>query len=323
LLIARVLRGEGARGSVVEAADDYLREHLEEAIAEYRRLNTTGGTLGISSDAARELLPGYGTPAERTAKSNARHGGSSGEDQPWRAGARAVSWFLLGGGTLVALVCLFFILHSGRPSPHTDLASLLTQNPDDYALSFGHFLDLTGPAMALFRVPLALTAVGLFGGALSHFLLRRRGQGHAATLALAAGAFLFLLATHRGLAIFSPTLTSYQLAERIAPVLRPDDLVVIHGEYEAGSTLGFYLRRNDLHLVEGRSSNLWYGSFFPDAPRIFETRESIAAKWRGPRRIFLWQDPHDPERKVLELPGKVYVVADSGGKEILSNQPKE
>jgi hypothetical protein len=123
------------------------------------------------------------------------------------------------------------------------------------------------------------------------------------------------------LRIFSPTLTSEQLARTIAPQLRPDDLIAIHGEYEAASFLGFYLHRTDLHIVEGRSSNLWYGSFFPDAPRIFETRDSIAGRWLGPQRIFLWQDPSDHDRPPLTLPSPVYVIADSGGKQILSNRP--
>ncbi len=250
---------------------------------------------------------------------NASHGGSPGQNAPWLAGARAVSTFLLAAGTLCAVSCLFFVLHAGT-SPNTDLAALLQQNPGNYALSFGHFLDLTGPAMALFRVPLALTAIALFAGTLAHYLLRRRNQTHAATLALAAASFLFLIAAHQGLVIFSPTLTSYQLAQSIAPQLRPGDMIAIHGEYEAGSTLGFYLRRNDLHIVEGRSSNLWYGSFFPDAPPIFETRESIARKWTAPQRIFLWQDPSDAERPPLELPAPIFVIAKSGGKQILSNR---
>ena len=104
------------------------------------------------------------------------------------------------------------------------------------------------------------------------------------------------------------------------PNCTPGDMVAIHGEYEAGSTLGFYLRRNDIHIVEGRSSNLWYGSFFPDAPAIFETRESIARKWQGPQRIFLWQDPQDHDRPPLPLT-PIYVIATSGGHQILSNQP--
>jgi hypothetical protein len=98
-------------------------------------------------------------------------------------------------------------------------------------------------------------------------------------------------------------------------------MIAIHGEYEAGSTLGFYLHRADLHIVEGRSSNLWYGSFFPDAPKIFETRESISQKWSGNQRIFLWQDQSDQDRSPLALPAPVFVVANSGGKQILSNQP--
>ncbi len=120
--------------------------------------------------------------------------------------------------------------------------------------------------MGAFRGPLILTAIALFGGTLATWLLRRNYKPHAANLWLAAAAFGFLLAAHLGLQIFSPVLTSKQLADAIAPDLKPDDIIVIHGEYEAGSTLGFYLQRNDIHILEGRSSNLWYGSFFPDAP---------------------------------------------------------
>lgn len=234
---------------------------------------------------------------------------------------RRIATALLVAGTVGAAAALYFVLHTQTPSANTDLATLLQQNPADYALSFGHFLDLNARALGMFRTPLVLTVIALFGGTLAHWELRRRGLSDAATLALAAGSFLFLVAAHQGLVIFSPTLTSHKLAEAIAPRLKPGDMVAIHGEYEAGSTLGFYLRRNDLHIVEGRSSNLWYGSFFPDAPPIFETRESIAAKWQGTQRIFLWQDPSDAERPVLKLPGDVFVIASSGGKQILSNRP--
>jgi 4-amino-4-deoxy-L-arabinose transferase-like glycosyltransferase len=231
------------------------------------------------------------------------------------------STVLLAGGILAAIFSVFFLAHAQAPAPNTDLASLLNQNPADYAMSFGHFLDLNARSLGMFRICLWLVIVSLFGGTLAHFLLRRRGRQHAATLALAAGSFLFLAAAWKALVIFSPTLTSVQLAQAIAPQLHAQDLVVIHGEYEAGSTLGFYLRRNDLHLVEGRSSNLWYGSFFSDAPKVFETRESVAGRWARPQRIFLWQDPSDRDRPPLTLPAPVFVVASSGGKQILSNQP--
>jgi hypothetical protein len=221
-------------------------------------------------------------------------------------------------GSVAALAALFFVMHTQPPGPNTDLAALLQQNPGEYALSFGHFLDLNAQAMGAFRRPLILTAVSLFGGTLAAWVLRRNYRPHTANLWLAAGAFGFLLAAHIGLQIFSPVLTSKQLADAIAPVLKPDDLILIHGEYEAGSTLGFYLRRNNIHIFEGRSSNLWYGSFFPDAPSIFEDATSLKMRWSGVQRIFMWQDLSQPLPK---LPGKVYVIVQSGGKEIVSNQP--
>ena len=234
-----------------------------------------------------------------------------------QAGQR-IALVLLLLGSAAALIAGFFVLHSHAPDPHTDLASLLRQNPGDYALSFGHFLDLNAQAMGAFRDPLILTACALFGGALANWLCRRDYHPHAGNLWLAGSAFVFLMAAHIGLQTFAPVLTSEQLAKAIEPNLKPGDLIVIHGEYESASTLGFYLQRDDLHLLGGRSSNLWYGSFFPDAPHIFEDDLSLSLKWTGPRRIYLWQDLSEA---VPVLPGKTFFIAQSGGKEILSNQP--
>ena len=202
-----------------------------------------------------------------------------------------------------------------------DLALLLGENPGEYALSMGHFLDLNAKAMGMFRLPLAIAAVCLGLGWPLAWWLRRSGRRHASNLALAASTFGFLLAAHMGLGIFAPVLSSAQLAEAIRPEIDPGDLLVIHGEYESGSSLGFYLQRNDIHILEGRSSNLWYGSFFPDAPHIFETSGSLSSKWLGPQRIFLWQSLTDPPNTLPALPGSVYVLARSGGKEIVSNRP--
>jgi 4-amino-4-deoxy-L-arabinose transferase-like glycosyltransferase len=238
-----------------------------------------------------------------------------------RAGQR-ISVVLLTLGSIAALIAGFFVFRA-RPVPGTDLATLLRQNPADYALSFGHFLDLNTRAMSAFHDPLLLTAIALFLGTLANWLLRANYKPHAANLWLAGATFAFLLAAHIGLQIFSPILTSRQLANAVAPVLKRDDLIVINGEYESASTLGFYLHRPDnntqpIHILNGRSSNLWYGSFFPDAPRIFEDNISLSLKWTETRRIFLWQDLSTP---VPKLPGKTYFIAQSGGKEILSNQP--
>ena len=241
------------------------------------------------------------------------------------AGQR-ISVVLLALGSIAALVAGFFVVHSQPPAPNTDLATLLQQNPGDYALSFGHFLDLNAQAMGAFRAPLIMTAIALFGGALINWLLRRDYRPHTANLWLSAATFIFLAAAHLGLQIFSPVLTSHQLAEQLAPLIHNDDMIVINGEYEAASTLGFYLNRpgsdtKPLHILNGRSSNLWYGSFFSDAPPIFEDEVSLSLEWTGVRRIFLWQDLTDPTRPLPKLPGKVYFIAQGGGKEIVSNQP--
>ncbi|MGA1983412.1 MAG: phospholipid carrier-dependent glycosyltransferase [Acidobacteriaceae bacterium] len=274
---------------------------------------------------------------------------------PHRTAANCAA-VLLGFGTIFAAASIYFLLRAHTPSPSTDLAALLQQNPSDYAMSMGHFLDLNAQALALFRLPLALAAASLFIGPLVSHLLRRRARPHAANLALAAGAFGFLFAAHLALQTFAPVLSSAQLAQAIAPQLTPDSLIVIHQEYEYGSTLGFYLQRpsyqlggvigltpadlagvkivpapiNPIHILTeasyngttnyGRSSNLWYGSFFPDAPAIFETPQSLAQKWPGPQRIFLWQDLAGEPSPLPAALTPVYVVAKSGGKEIVSNK---
>jgi 4-amino-4-deoxy-L-arabinose transferase-like glycosyltransferase len=274
----------------------------------------------------------------------------------FRRGAVRCTTVLLALGTIFAAAALYFLLHTHTPAPNTDLAALLQQNPGDYAMSMGHFLDLNAQALGLFRLPLALAALSLFLGPLVSYIFRNRAKPHAATLALAAGAFGFLLAAHLGLQTFAPVLSSQELAAAIASQLQPNDLIVIHQEYEYGSTLGFYLQRpsyslysppaypggvahpivwtravKPIHILTdasyngtpnyGRSSNLWYGSFFPDAPAIFETAATLAQKWRGPQRIFLWQDLANQPSPLPASLIPVYVIAKSGGKEIVSNQP--
>jgi 4-amino-4-deoxy-L-arabinose transferase-like glycosyltransferase len=246
-------------------------------------------------------------------------------------------------GVLFAIAAVAVLLHAHTPSGNVDLAALLSEHPGDYAMSMGHFLDLNADALGLFRLPLIIAAVSLVGGPLVSLLLRKRALPVKANVAMAAGAFGFLLAAHLGLQTFAPVISSAQLAEKIAPMVQESDAVCIHGEYESGSTLGFYLKHptdyitgdapdakgvgphesamNPICIVEGRSSNLWYGSFFPDAPKIFLTPEQLAAQWSGPQRVFLWQSLTDPPNQLPAVEGPVYVIAKGGGKEIVSNQP--
>jgi 4-amino-4-deoxy-L-arabinose transferase-like glycosyltransferase len=99
-----------------------------------------------------------------------------GQESAAKASAR-IAGVLAGIGVVAAAVCVFLILKAGTPAPHTDLSTLLQQNPDDYALSFGHFLDLNAQAMGMFRVPLILTALSLGVGLPCAWLPRLRRLG--------------------------------------------------------------------------------------------------------------------------------------------------
>ncbi|MGC2400031.1 MAG: glycosyltransferase family 39 protein [Acidobacteriaceae bacterium] len=230
------------------------------------------------------------------------------------AGRRiAIALFLIGcAGSASAG---YLAMHGRPPAPGTDISTLLTQNPEDYALSLGHFLDLSTRTMGAFRLPLLLVAVALLGGTLANLILRFTNMMRMANYALAAMMAVFLIAAHMALVTFSPVLSSKALADAIRSELQPQDVVEINGEYEAGSTLGFYLQRQ-VRILNGRSSNLWYGSYFSDAPQLFDDDPSFRKRWAGPQRIFLWT----PLDQVPALPGSVYTIAESGGKEILSNR---
>jgi hypothetical protein len=93
----------------------------------------------------------------------------------------------------------------------------------------------------------------------------------------------------------------------------------VDSEVTYGSTLIFYTGRQ-VHVVDGRFNGLWYGSFWPDAPQVFETDDSLRGLWRQPRRVFLLTYHTDDREKDLARFGRVHMLASSGGKSILTNQ---
>lgn len=227
-----------------------------------------------------------------------------------------IAWVLAVLGAVGAATASFFAWVGQTPRPGEDLASMLSEHPHDYVLSLGHFLDLSSRAMGAFRIPLILTAVALLAGTGANLFFRHRRRARLANYSLAAMMVVFLVAAHMAMVTFSPMLSSKVLADRIQQRIQPGDIVEIHGDFEAGSTLGFYLERR-VRLLNGRDADLWYGSFFRDAPRIFDNDQSFARIWNGSHRVFLWTEmDHVPH-----LPGPSCVLANSGGKQILTNRP--
>ncbi len=231
-------------------------------------------------------------------------------------------WFLLPLASAAAIICAFYVVAAPSPVRGATLSSLLASNPTFYNLSLGHLFDLTGPAMSLFRLPLAITAAGMTATGLISYLLRRSSRTYAANLTLAAGMVVVLLAAHQGLVRFNPILGSQDLADAILKaqqtVPRPNDIILIDGELTTASTLLFYTRQ-PVHLVNGRINGPWFGSFWPDAPPIFESEQTLQTLWHGPHRLFLLT--YDTNIRAAELAafGPVRVLASSGGKSILTN----
>ena len=231
----------------------------------------------------------------------------------------AAKWFLVPLCTLIAVVCGYFAITAPTPPAGADIYSLLTQNPEMYNLSLGHIFDLTGDAMGLFRGPLAGTAISMLAVGLLSYFLRLKRKAYAANVVLAIAMCGVLLSAHEGLARFYPILGSKPLADAVNKVIQPQDIVILDGEYTSGSSLNFYTR-HQLHFVNGKVNGMWYGSFWPDAPKIFEDENSLHALWSGPQRIFLLT--YDPQKRTADLKpfGPVAVLANSGGKTILTNR---
>jgi 4-amino-4-deoxy-L-arabinose transferase-like glycosyltransferase len=226
------------------------------------------------------------------------------------------SWVLFAMVAVGSVVGIALLISSKSPAPGADLADLLRKNPQDYDLALGHFLDLTPEALGMFRPQLIAAVLSLFIGAGVNLWLRYQRKPEYGNMVLAAMMLALLSCVHAAFVTFSPILSSKQLAVAIQKHYQPGDLIVIDGQYHQASTLNFYLGV-PVRMLHEPSGNLWYGSKFPDAPRVFETQASFAQLWSSPSRVFLWTDQEDP-RELSALPH--YFLARSGGKSIFTNR---
>ena len=236
----------------------------------------------------------------------------------WLASSAAITALVsvIAGATLVAG------LWASRSLPFVpDISTVLAKhNLSEDTLSMSHILDLTGESFAALRLPAALAAFALLFGPAIALLLRIRQKHYAATWVTACAMALFLIAAHVALQRFDPYLSSRNLAAQIAKELRPYDQVAIYGDQAFGSSLLFYLRR-PVYLVNGRTTSMWFGSTYPDAPRIYYDDSSLLRVWNSGTRLFLFVPAHQRARVDSLIPNHKFVVAESSGKIIYSNRP--
>ena len=254
-------------------------------------------------------------------------------DSRERKSGRTSSLVMVVIGLAACVACIFLAAKAKTPPAGYDIAELLKKNPQDYALSFGHFLDLTPQAMGAFKGPLLLTGISFALGTLLNWWLRRKNKTLPANLVLAAMMVAFLLAAHRGLEIFSPVLSSRVLAQKIEVNWKPGAVIEVNGDYETGSSVNFYTHRQ-IRILNGRCNNIWYGSEFPDAPKIFDDDSSFEKLWQGPQAVFLLtganaaagKTPANACPQKESLPDYVNkshgcILAEWGGRWVITNEP--
>jgi 4-amino-4-deoxy-L-arabinose transferase-like glycosyltransferase len=239
---------------------------------------------------------------------------------------RSSRWTILGNGLyavagLAAGVILVAALWASRNVPATaDLGQLLVhRDVANDTLSMSKFFDLTTSAFAALRLPAGLAAAALLAGPLAALVLRLRKKKVAATWVTGLATAVFLVAAQLAFVRFGPFLSSRQLAEAIKSRERPGDLVMIYGDQAYGSSLLFYLKRR-IDLVNGRTTSMWFGSTFPDAPHIYLDDADLLRDWNGGHRVFLFVPPKQLDKVNKILPKHRYIVAESSGKVVYSNK---
>ena len=233
----------------------------------------------------------------------------------WESGGRWPSAVLASMGALIG-VMLFGIAVSVSSGAANGFLGL-KNNPDLYAYYLGHLFDLTPESLLALRSPLIIAAVGLgIVLPLHHFF--KSLDSKAVTLTL--GMLVFFIAADAGFLIFAPRLTSKPIAIEINRRLDAGSIIVIDGEYEEGCSIGFYTEHTVL-IHNPPSSNLEYGSRFPDAPPLFVDDQGVRELWNNPfRRVFLVT--YQAKQKLPEaasLPR--FTLAEYGDKILLSNRP--
>jgi 4-amino-4-deoxy-L-arabinose transferase-like glycosyltransferase len=226
------------------------------------------------------------------------------------AGTRVIGVISAGAAIVIAAV-----LFTVRNVPATgDISSALQQHPEAYTLSLGHLGDLTLQSFAYLRAPLILAGVAFLVGAAGAWLRGRR-----AYIALAAMMVLFLHASRMALVVFDPYLSSRPIAEALRHA--PEGQLIVDGAYYPFSSVLFYSNRNAL-LLNGRMTNLEYGSYAPGSPPVFINDAEFARAWSGRMRYYLVADRTGLARlSALVGPANLHPMAESGGKYLFTNGP--
>jgi 4-amino-4-deoxy-L-arabinose transferase-like glycosyltransferase len=224
-------------------------------------------------------------------------------------------------GALCAAALVLLLWLSRGVNGDTDISSLLQRHDTDfYRVSMATLLDLTPQAFAALRAPAAMAAVLFLAGPIAAWWAGRRGRHRAAMIAMAIMMTAFNHTANLAFEAFEPRLSSRPLAARMDRQLRPDDRLVVYGEFEQACSFSFYTGRPAL-IYNGRYNGLEFGSRFPDAADTFLDDKQFVRLWQGPTRVFLFVPPDQRAAALEHLPPDArYVAAEVGGKTLYVNR---
>jgi len=216
---------------------------------------------------------------------------------------------------LVGVILLFLLVGTrGLPTPGDISIALNQQTPEDYTLSTAHIADLTFRAFAYLRLPLAVAVVATLFGAIGAL----RFEGRKAFLALALMMVIFFQAARLALITFNPYLGSRPLAEALLRSAK--GRLIVDDQYYTFSSVFFYANTSAL-LLNGRVNNLAYGSYAPDAPKVFIGDVDFVRLWKSPDPYYVVAEEKPSHRLNRLVDGAVWhVVTKSGGKVLISNR---
>jgi len=215
-------------------------------------------------------------------------------------------------GVIVGATLLIVVRHAPTPQ---DISYALSQHSNDYTLSLGHMQDLNIAALAYLRLPLAVAVLAGFIGAIGAWF----GKGERRFLTIALMMVIFCHAARLALVVFDPFLSSRPLAEALNR--SPKGTLIINGPYYTFSSVFFYTGETAL-ILNGRETNLEYGSYAPDAPPVFIGNRNFVNLWNGPRLQYLAvEDEKLPDIEKLVNRDTLHKVVSAGGKSLYANRP--
>lgn len=218
---------------------------------------------------------------------------------------------------LIALLLLSLLLAVRNTPAVGDISQALTQNPAMYTLALGHMADLTLKAFAYLKLPLLLATLAF--AAIAAGLAIWRSNIHRVVAVLVVGMVLFFQASRIALTRFDSYLGSWPLAQALQHH-KPGKLIEADAYYTFSSVF-FYTNRTAL-LWNGRITNLEYGSYAPNAPKVFIDDQDLTRLWKSPDLYYLLASESDLIRlETLVGPHSLYPVAVSSENFLLSNHP--